>query len=280
MSGVTFVNCSNFDRLNVAHGEIVEEEQSEVIDCKGAKAVPLTCTIAVRPTESLEELIGDPAPPSGFLNSLVLGGVGLAIVPKETNSIVPQVRAEFVLDPMLPPEELPEGKAVVQRAVTPESSYGYKEKFGEWTIKHMGSKLRGKVILNPFWVTTWETKLIELPAFVTEAGPRWGVSSPVPPELAEAIYSPYTPCTGPIFASRLAELIARSHYWDRRLRARHLDELCWKFAGLEAPSFEPGSEARFAVIKNGQILYYVNSRLFLNSQDLIELEVDCPLACL
>ncbi|ALU12230.1 hypothetical protein EYM_01665 [Ignicoccus islandicus DSM 13165] len=279
MGGITFYNCRNGLSINVRKGLIVEEEQSERIDCKEARVVPLKCTLAVNPARSLEELIEHPEPPERFLDSLILGGVGLAIVPKKRKSPLPQVETKFIMDPMTPPEELPDEKAVVQRSVTPESSYGYKRKFGEWPIRHASEKLKNKIVLNPFWVTTWETRLIELPAFVTEMGPRWGISSPIPLELLEAIYSPYTPCTGPVFASFLAELIAKSHYWNEGARAKHLDEACWRFAGEEVPSFRYGSKARFAIVSN-TIQYYVNGELVLGPDELIELGLGCSFTAL
>jgi len=271
--GLTFYNCDEGIQINVKGGTIVEEEQSERIDCKGMKVVPLKCTIALKPSKSLDELLEDPAPDEEFLSSLALGGVGLALVPSGKSKIIETREVPFILDPLLPPEEIPHGKAIVQRAVNPESSFGYKEKYGEWPIKHMEDKIKDKIILNPFWSTTWEVKLIEIPAFVPHLGPLWGVSSPIPPELLEAIYSPALPGEGPEEASKFAELLAKSHYWNKDLQAVHLDEACWRFADEEPPRLTTGERAKF-VVKNKWVRYYINGEVVLFPDDIDELAID------
>ncbi|UXD22111.1 hypothetical protein IPA_01730 [Ignicoccus pacificus DSM 13166] len=259
--GVTFRNCAGGVSVSVDKGVIVEEEQSEIIDCKGMEIRPLSCTIALRVGRDLEEMMENPYPSKEFLDSLALGGVGIAIVPKGRSDFLETKEESFILDPMLPPEEIPEGKAIIQRSLTPESSFGYKERYGEWPIKHLGDKIKNKIILNPFWVTTWEIKLIDIPAFIPELGPLWGISSPIPPELRKAVYSPIRPFEGPHEAARIAELLMRSHYWSKHLKVEHLDEACWKFAGEKPPRLKAGEKARFW-IGHKWVKYYINGKVF------------------
>ncbi len=230
----------------------------------------MKCTLSVRIAESLDELIRNPVPTKEQLDALALGGVGLALVPGGSSDVIITEKVPFVMDPMLPPEEIPEGKAVVQRSVNPDSSYGYKKVRGRWPIEDIKEKLHNKIVLNPFWVTTWEVKLIKLSAFIPELGPRFGISSPIPPELIKSIYSSYTVGEGPEEARRIAELLTKSHYWSAQLRAEHLDSECWRFAGYEPPSLKVGSVARF-VVRHKWIEYYVNGSVVLYPEDLKKL---------
>ena len=259
---VTLFNCFNKEKVYIKDGVISEGEGGEYIDCKGLPVKTLRCTIAL---EGLQ------APRPEFVDSLILGGVGTVIAPKGTKSaLLEVVEKPFVLDPMLPPEELPDGGAVILRSMTPKSSFGYKEKYGKWPIEHMGHKAKSNIILNPFWVTTWETKLIELPAFSQTFAAEMGISSPIPPELLEAVYVPYEPFTGPDFEARLAELVAKSHYWKKGLKAKHVDAKCWSFIGKEKPSLKVGSEAMVWVGKERAEIVILKDHIYVDD-DLWEL---------
>ncbi|NPA84891.1 MAG: hypothetical protein GXO07_02665 [Crenarchaeota archaeon] len=202
--------------------------------------------MALRPFSSWEELIEDPVPPREYIDSLLALGVGTVVAPKGTEGkLVDVVEREFVLDPLLPPEEVPERGAVVARSVDADSAYGYKRKYGKWPVEHLGEKGRENMILNPFWIATWEIKYVDKVAFMPEMA-ALGVSSPVPPELLEATYVPLTGLWGPDALAEIETLLARSHYWRRGLRAKHRD--CYDFAGKEPRGFWVGHKEPEIVI--------------------------------
>ncbi len=263
---ITLFNCRGGKKIHIKSGMIVEGEGGEYIDCKGLPIKTLRCTIALKGLE----------PPSPeFVDSLLMGGVGAVIAPKGTKSALIEVfERPFVLDPMLPPDEIPEKGAVVVRALTPESSFGYKEKYGEWPIRHMGEKAKNNIILNPFWVTTWEAKMINLPAFSATFGAEEGISSPIPPELLEAVFVPYIPFTGPDFEVKMAELITKSHYWRKDLKAIHKDEACWRFIGEEPPSLDKGRAMLWVGIDRAEIIIKGNE--IFSDDDLWELTTLLP----
>ena len=248
------MNCEGGKSYHVLNGELVPGEGGEVVDCRGLPLKPLRCTLALRPFKDWNEVINDPVPPPEFVDSLLLVGVGLVVAPKGTKAaLVKAVERDFVLDPMLPPEEVPEGGAVVARSLDADSSYGYKKKYGKWPVEHLGEKASKNVVLNPFWVTTWEAKKIKIPAFMPELV-SLGVSSPVPPELLKAIYVPLSGLWGPDALARIETLMARSHYWRRDLRAEHADSLCEEFAGERSPGFWVGIHEAEYVLINGNLL--------------------------
>ncbi len=258
---VTLYNCKGGKKIHVESGRIVEGEGGEYFDCKGLPVKTLRCTIALRGLE---------LPSPEFVDSLLLGGVGAVIAPKGTKSALVDVfERPFVLDPMAPPEEVPEEGAVVLRALSPESSFGYKEKYGEWPIRHLGDKVNKNIILNPFWVTTWEAKMIKFPAFSPTFGAEEGISSPIPPELLEAIYVPYEPATGPDYEAKVAELITKSHYWNKGLRARHADEACWTFLGMKPPSLNEGEAMLWVGLERAEIV--IKGKDIFMDEDLWEL---------
>ena len=266
---VTLFNCKGNKTIHVKDGEVVPGEGGDYVDCKGLPVKTLRCTIALNYFKSWEELLSDPVPPPERVDSFLSLGVGLVIAPKGTKSaLVKVVEREFVLDPYAPPEEVPERGAVVARSIDADSSYGYKRERGKWPVEDLGEKAKNNIILNPFWVTTWEAKLIKLPAFMPEMA-NLGTSSPVPPELLKAIYVPLSGVWGPDSLEFVETLLARSHYWSPRLRAEHADEECWRFVGLQRPSLEGGKAYLWVGLSEPELVILEDK--ILTREELLEL---------
>ncbi|ABU81820.1 hypothetical protein [Ignicoccus hospitalis] len=243
MTEITLINCANAKTVHVRKGRIEEGEGGELFDCKGMPVKTLRCTVALKPFKRWEELLEDPVPEPEWVDSLLVKGVGAAIAPKGTRAaLVEVVERPFVLDPLAPPEEVPERGAVVARSLDADSSYGYKLKYGKWPVEDLGDKASNNIILNPFWVTTWEIKKIKIASFMPEMV-ALGTSSPIPPELRKAVLSPLTGRWGPDALEAVATLLMRSHYWSGELRAQHDDASCWSFLGKEGPRLAKGSKA-------------------------------------
>ncbi len=245
---VTLFNCAGGRSYHIVDGELVEGEGGEYIDCKGLPLKRLGCTVVLNPSTE------DPRPSAEFVDALALVGFGTAIAPPGTKSaIVKVVERPFVLDPMLPPEELPERGAVVLRSFDADSSYGYKKKYGVWPIEHMGPKASSNMILNPFWVTTWEVKYLRYVALQPEAV-FYGVSSPPPPELKKVVLSPLT-IKGSDELSYIATLLARSHYWSADLKIEHDDGSCFEFIAKKSEGFWVGVDRAEIIITKDKVLF-------------------------
>ncbi len=250
-----------------------------VLDCRGLPIKTLSCSLlSLNPAQgnlydSWRKIMRQPMPPLQYFDALILGGVGATGAVEVVKHPVTVKRVKVLLDPMAEPETVEKYKGgIVARALAPEFSYGYKKERGKWPIEDIASLLDDIVLLNPFWATTWELKMIKETSFTPTYVYSRGGTSPIPLEIKKTMFSVGPSLylgMSPYKEKEIAEFVASSHYW-RPIRFYHEDERCWKFLSLTPPRLEEGYEARIWVGRDVPEIY-INESYVLSYDDVLRI---------